>query len=59
MPTTADEVKDLNWDDFNLVFALTHATEKRAVADNGADALRSELESGSQRNGRPPSPLLQ
>ena len=34
MPTTADEVKDLNWDDFNLVFALTHATEKRAVADN-------------------------
>ena len=45
MPTTADEVKNLSWDDLNLVFALTHATEIRAVVDNGDDALRSELES--------------
>ena len=38
-------VKDLSWDDLKLVFALTHATEIRAVVDNGDDALRSELES--------------
>ena len=45
MPTTADEVKNLSWDDLNLVFALTHTMEIRAVVDNGDDALRSELES--------------
>ena len=45
MPTTADEVKNLSWDDLNLVFAMTHAMEIRAVVDNGDDALRSELES--------------
>jgi hypothetical protein len=45
MPTSADEVKDLSRDDLNLVFALTHAMEIRAVVDNGDDALRSELES--------------
>jgi hypothetical protein len=44
MPTTADEVKNLSWDDLNLVFALTHVTEIRAVVDNGDDALRSELD---------------
>ncbi len=44
MPTTADEVKNLSWDDLNLVFALTHAMEIRAVVDNGDDALRSEVE---------------
>ena len=41
----ADEVKNLSWDDLNLVFALTHAMEIRAVVDNGDDALRSALES--------------
>ena len=45
MPTTADEVKNLSWDDLTLVFALTHAMEIRAVVDNGDDALRSEVES--------------
>ena len=45
MPTTAGEVKKLSWDDLNLVFALTHATEIRAVVDNGDDAIRSEVES--------------
>ena len=44
MPTTADEVKNLSWDDLNLVFALTHAMEIRAVVDNGDDAIRSEVE---------------
>ena len=44
MPTTADEVKNLSWDDLNLVFAMTHAMEIRAVVDNGDDALRSEVE---------------
>ena len=38
-------MKNLSWDDLNLVFALTHGTEIRAVVDNGDDALRSELES--------------
>ena len=41
----ADEVKNLSWDDLNLVFALTHAMEIRAVVDNGDDALRPALES--------------
>jgi hypothetical protein len=45
MPTSVDEVKDLSWDDLNLVFALTHATEIRAVVDSGGEALRWELES--------------
>ena len=45
MPTTADEVKNLSWDDLNLVFALTYAMEIRAVVDNGDDALQSEVES--------------
>ena len=45
MPTSADEVKNLSDDELHLVFALTHATEIRAVVDNGDKALRSELES--------------
>ena len=34
----ADEGKNLSWADLNLVFALTHAMEIRAVVDNGDDA---------------------
>jgi hypothetical protein len=45
MPTTVDEVKNLSWDELTLVIALSHATEIRAVLDNGNDALRLELES--------------
>ena len=45
MPTAADEVKNLSDDELHLVFALTHATEIRAVVDNGDEALRSEVES--------------
>ena len=45
MPTSVDEVKGLGWDELNLVFALTHATEIRAVVGRGAGALRTELES--------------
>ena len=44
MPTSVDEVKKLSWDELNLVFALTHVSEIRAVVDRGDDALRSELE---------------
>ena len=44
MPTAADEVKDLSDDELHLVFALTHATQIRAVVDSGDEALRSELE---------------
>jgi hypothetical protein len=44
MPNSVDEVKNLSWDELNLVFAMTHATEIRAVVDRGGDALRSELE---------------
>jgi hypothetical protein len=44
MPTAADEVKNLSDDELHVVFALTHATEIRAVLDSGDDALRSELE---------------
>ena len=44
MPTSVDEVKNLSWDELNLVFALSHAPEIRAVVERGDDALRSELE---------------
>jgi hypothetical protein len=43
MPTSVDEVKNLSWDELNLVIALSHATEIRAVLDLGDDALRSAL----------------
>ena len=35
MPTTADEVKNLSWDDLNLVFALTHAMDPRRGRQRG------------------------
>ena len=44
LPTAADEVKNLSDDELYHVFALTHATEIRAVVENGDDAIRSELE---------------
>jgi len=44
MPTAADEVKNLTDDELHLVFALSYATEIRAVVDNGGEALPSELE---------------
>jgi hypothetical protein len=44
MPTTAEEVKNLSWDDMCLLTALYYATEVRAVLDHGDEALRSELE---------------
>jgi len=47
IPTTADEVKDLSWDELNLVFAMTHVSEIRAVVERGDDALRSALEKWS------------
>ena len=47
MPTSVDEVKNLSWDELNLVFAMTHVSEIRAVVERGDDALRSELEKWS------------
>jgi hypothetical protein len=44
MPTSVDDVKNLSWDELNLVFALSHASWIRAVVERGDDALRSELE---------------
>ena len=44
MPSSVDEVKNLSWDELNLVFAMSHAPEIRAVVERGGDALRSELE---------------
>jgi hypothetical protein len=44
MPTAADEVKNLSDEELHFVFALSYATEIRAVVDNGGEALRSELE---------------
>ena len=35
-----DEVKNLSWDELNLVIAMNYATEIRAVVDKGGDALR-------------------
>ena len=44
MPASVEEVKNLSWDELNLVFAMTHAPEIRAVVERGDAALRSELE---------------
>jgi hypothetical protein len=44
MPTSVDEVKNLSWDELNLVFAMSYASEIRSVVERGDDALRSELE---------------
>lgn len=49
MPSTVDEVKNLSWDELNLVFALSYATDVRAVVDHGDGALRSELEKWEPR----------
>jgi hypothetical protein len=45
MPRTAEEVKNLTDDELHLVFALSHATEIRAIVDDGEDALRANVES--------------
>ena len=45
MSRTAEEVKNLTNDELHLVVALSHATEIRAVVDDGDDALRSKVES--------------
>jgi len=45
MPTTADEVKDLSWDQLTLVIAMSYATEVHAVLDSGDDALRAMIKS--------------
>ncbi len=43
--SSAEEVKNLSWDDLNYAFALSYASEIRAAVDHGGDAaLRSELE---------------
>jgi hypothetical protein len=37
MPTTADEVKNLSWDQLTLVIAMSYANEVRAVLDSGEE----------------------
>lgn len=49
MPTSVDEAKNLSWDELNLVFAMTHVSEIRAVVERGDDALRTELEKWAPR----------
>jgi hypothetical protein len=43
-PTTVAEVKAMSWDELNLVFAMTYATEIRTVVDQGGEGLRAALE---------------
>jgi hypothetical protein len=45
MPTTADEVKNLSWDELTLVIALSHTMEIRAVLDDGEETLHSAIRS--------------
>jgi hypothetical protein len=44
MPTTADEVKNLSWDQLTLLIAMTYANEARAVLDDGDEALHRMIE---------------
>jgi hypothetical protein len=44
MPTTADEVKNLSWDQLTLLIAMTYANEARAVLDDGDEALHKMIE---------------
>ena len=50
MPTAADEVKNLSDDELYHVFALTHATQIRAVVENGDDATGRSSRTGSRRS---------
>lgn len=43
MPSSAEEVENLSWDELNLVFAMSHASEIRAVVEHGDEALRLEV----------------
>jgi hypothetical protein len=54
MPRTAEEVKNLTDDELHLVFALSHATEIRAVVDDGDNALRAKVESWNAKGARKP-----
>ena len=44
MPSSVDEVKNLSWDELNLVFAISCASEIRAVVERGDEPLRSSIE---------------
>jgi len=44
MPTTADEVKNLSWDQLTLLIAMTYANEARAVLHDGDKALHKMIE---------------
>jgi hypothetical protein len=48
MPTSVDNVKNLSWDELNLVIALSHATEIRAVLNLADGAIRSGLDGWEQ-----------
>jgi hypothetical protein len=48
-PTSVEEVKALSWDELNLVFALPHANEIRAVVYRGKEALLAEVEQWAPR----------
>jgi hypothetical protein len=43
MPTTAEEVKNLSWDQLTLLIAMTYANEARAVLHNGPEALHEMI----------------
>jgi hypothetical protein len=44
MPTTVAEVEALSWSEMKFIFAITYAQTIQAFADQGDEALRSELE---------------
>ena len=44
MPTTVAEVEALSWSEMKFIFAITYAQAIQAFADQGDEALRSELE---------------
>jgi hypothetical protein len=43
MPTTADEVKNLSWEQLTLLIAMTYANEARALLDNRDQALHAMI----------------
>jgi hypothetical protein len=43
IPSSADEVKNLSCDELNYVFALSYASEIRAVVERGTEALREHV----------------
>ena len=52
MPASAAEIDALSWSEMKFIFAISHAQAIQAFADQGEEALRSELTRWDPRRAR-------